>query len=264
MLSFDAAARGCQQDGGRAAESDVYRREDDVSAPAKPNFLDDRAQRALHGLLHAVPHGHSLCCDAVYLGVEAGAFVCGSVGHRAVERVVRRRQFSAQGEIAHEVAEFLRLRLAVPGKQGRQFVEPLVRQVLELPGGDAVSVLEGGALGRVRRERVVCGQEDGREGERGDRPRFSDAANRSNDRLSPGCFVRQRLRPVQGPSIVHCATFRFPPLQMFAGRRGFQSLVRVRASGRARVSVEFCRVLSDPTDREFGIGCWGARRLGVE
>ena len=119
MLSFDAAARGRQQDGGGAAESDIYRGEDDVCAPAKSNFLDDRADCALHGFLHAVPDGHSLCCDVVYLCMEAGAFVRSSVGHRVVEGGVRRGQFSAEGEIAHGVRELLRLRLAVPGEQGR-------------------------------------------------------------------------------------------------------------------------------------------------
>ena len=119
MLPFDAAARGGQQDGGGAAESDIYWGEDDVCAPAEPNFLDDRADCALHRFLRAVPDGHSLCCDAVYFGMEAGGFVRSSMGHRAVEGGVRRCQFSAEGEIAHEVVELLRIRLAVPGKQGR-------------------------------------------------------------------------------------------------------------------------------------------------
>ena len=116
MLAFDAVTGGRQQEGGGSSKSDIDWGEDDIGVPPKPDFLDGCAEGTLHRFLHTVPHGRPLCRDAVYLGMEASASVRGRIGHRAVERVVRRRQFSAQGEIAHEVNAFLRLRLAVPGK----------------------------------------------------------------------------------------------------------------------------------------------------
>ena len=41
-------------------------------------------------------------------------------------------------------------------------------------------------------------------------------------------------------------------------------LARAHAGGRARVFAAFRRILSHSVEGEFVIGCWGARRLGVE